>query len=73
MHESLICYYCCFCWSRFWKFTTNSGSIKRDKKPQSSRSVVEATDPFKWAPTSMPNKYNEWCITPFIRCGYTYD
>jgi hypothetical protein len=73
MHESLIFYYCSFCWPRFWKFITNSGSIKRDKRPQSSRSVVEATDPFKWAPTSMPNKYNEWCITPFIRCGYTYD
>ena len=43
MCEPLL-YYCCFCWSRLWKFTTttNSGNLQRGKKPQCSMSVVEA-------------------------------
>ena len=56
-----------------WKFTTNSGYLQRGKKPQCSRSVVEAIDPFKWAPTSVPNTYNKLCFTTFICCGCAYE
>jgi hypothetical protein len=72
MHESLL-HYGCFCWPRYWKFTTNSGYLQRGKKPQCSRSVVEAIDPFKWAPTSVPNTYNKLCFTTFICCGCAYE
>lgn len=39
----------------FWKFFLISGYLQRGKLQ--CRSVVETEDPFKWAPTSMPNRY----------------
>jgi len=47
--------YCCSPQPSFWKFSFNSGYLKRCKPEYSV--VFEAKVPLKWAPTSISNIY----------------